>query len=334
MNHTESTPPDNTPPTQRLRIPWAWWLLFLFLLAWNVWTFWPRSQPKASLPYSTFLDQVKAGNVTSVQISGSEITGQFLNQVTWPENPTPPTTDAEAAQSTPVAGTVYSDFKTTFPEIEGDPNLLALLGAHNVEVNVVPPPSPWFTILLTDGLPFLLMVLFLVWMGRSAAQSQAGIFRFGRSRPRQFAGNHPQVTFEDVAGADEAKGELQEVVDFLRNPGKYYKLGARIPHGVLLVGPPGTGKTLLARAVAGEAGVPFFSISASEFVEMFIGVGASRVRDLFEQAKATAPGIVFIDELDAVGRRRGAGLGTVNDEREQTLNQLLVEIDGFTSTTS
>lgn len=314
---------------QKPRVSWTWWLLFLALMAWNVWTFWPRSQPEVGLPYSAFLDQVRQDNVKSLEISGSAITGQFLKPVTWPINPTPVPTDTSAAQPAPAVATEYSAFQTTFPEVEGDPNLLALLSTHHVEVNVVPPASPWFTILLTDGMPFLLMVLFLVWMGRSAAQGQAGIFRFGRSKPRQFAGDRPQVTFEDVAGADEAKGELQEVVEFLRRPEKYYKLGARIPRGVLLVGPPGTGKTLLARAVAGEAGVPFFSISASEFVEMFVGVGASRVRDLFEQAKATAPGIVFIDELDAVGRRRGAGLGAVNDEREQTLNQLLVEMDGF-----
>jgi cell division protease FtsH len=321
-------PTDQLSP-QRPRISWTWWLLFVALMIWNLWAFWPRSQPEVSLPYSAFLDQVKEDNVTSLQISGSDITGQFLKPVTWPENPTPVPADTRAAQSAPAAGTNYSAFKTTFPEVEGDPNLITLLSAHNVEVNVVPPPSPWFTILLTDGMPILLMVLFLVWIGRNATQRQAGFFRFGRSKPRQFSGDLQQVTFEDVAGADEAKGELQEVVDFLRRPEKYYKLGARIPRGVLLVGPPGTGKTLLARAVAGEAGVPFFSISASEFVEMFVGVGASRVRDLFEQAIATAPGIVFIDELDAVGRRRGAGLGAVNDEREQTLNQLLVEMDGF-----
>ena len=320
---------EQSPHQQKSRISWTWWLLFMALMIWNLWTFWPRSQSEVNLPYSAFLDQVKKDNITNIVISGSEITGKFLKPVVWPVNPGPSQSGNGAALPAPGAETEYSAFQTIFPEIQGDPNLLALLGKHNVEVNVIPPPSPWFTILLTDGLPLLLMVLFLVWMGRSAAQSQAGIFRFGRSKPRKFTGDLPQVTFEDVAGADEAKGELQEVVDFLRRPEKYYKLGARIPRGVLLVGPPGTGKTLLARAVAGEAGVPFFSISASEFVEMFVGVGASRVRDLFEQAKTIAPGIVFIDELDAVGRRRGAGLGAVNDEREQTLNQLLVEMDGF-----
>jgi cell division protease FtsH len=191
------------------------------------------------------------------------------------------------------------------------------------------PATPWFTVLLTNGLPILFLVLVLVWMGRQAAKSQSSVFNFGRTKARRYAEDRPKVTFGNVAGADEAKSDLEEVVDFLRHPKKYHNIGARIPRGVLLVGPPGTGKTLMARAVADEANVPFFNISASEFVEMFVGVGASRVRDLFEQAKAAAPAIVFIDELDAVGRRRGAGLGAVNDEREQTLNQLLVEMDGF-----
>src|SRR5215467_10966855 len=166
-------------------------------------------------------------------------------------------------------------------------------------------------------------------MFRQARRSQGGGFAFGRSGARRYAEDRPKVTFADVAGEDEAKNDLAEVVDFLRYPAKYLEIGARIPRGVLLVGPPGTGKTLLGRAVAGEAGAPFFSISGSEFVEMFVGVGASRVRSLFVQAKAAAPSIVFVDEIDAVGRQRGAGLGGGHDEREQTLNQLLVEMDGF-----
>jgi cell division protease FtsH len=206
---------------------------------------------------------------------------------------------------------------------------MPLLEGHHVIVDVETPSPPWFTILLTNGLPILLMVGLLVWMGRQAARSQAGMFGFARNRAKRYAEDRPKVTFADAAGADEAKAELNEVVDFLRHPDKYIEIGAHIPRGVLLVGPPGTGKTLLARAVAGEAAVPFFSISGSEFVEMFVGVGAGRVRDLFMQAKAAEPSIVFIDELDAVGRRRGAGVGQVNDEREQTLNQLLVEMDGF-----
>ena len=216
-----------------------------------------------------------------------------------------------------------------FPESVGDPALLPLLESHHVTVNAKVPTKPWFLTLLVDWGPMLLLVFYFVWMGRKAMRSQSSLFGLGRAKAKRYSSEQPKVTFNDVAGANEAKGDLEEVVDFLRNPQKYHEMGARIPHGTLLVGPPGTGKTLLARAVAGEAGVPFFSISGSEFVEMFVGVGASRVRSLFEQAKAASPSIVFVDELDAVGRRRGAGLGATNDEREQTLNQLLVEMDGF-----
>jgi cell division protease FtsH len=215
------------------------------------------------------------------------------------------------------------------PVAVGDPNLLSVLEAHKVVVEVESPSNPWFVEVLVSWFPLVLLVGFFWWTGRQAAKNQAGLFGLGRSKARRYTSDQAKITFADVAGADEAKAELQEEVDFLRRPRKYHALGARIPRGVLLVGPPGTGKTLLARAVAGEAGVPFFSLSASEFVEMFVGVGASRVRNLFAQAKAAAPAIIFIDELDAVGRRRGAGLGTTNDEREQTLNQLLVEMDGF-----
>lgn len=318
---------------------WIWWPILLALLVWNVLLFWPVSQPEVGIPYSTFLAQVRADNVTKVHISGDGITGSFAEPFLWPQltpAPTPVASPQRSASPTAASGPsesptarTYTEFTTNFPEAIGDRNLMPLLEAHKVEVDVAPPPTPWLGILLSNGLPLLLLVLVMVWMGRQAAQNQAGIFGFGRSKARQYMADHPEVTFDDVAGADEAKGELQEVVDFLRHPQKYHEIGARIPRGVLLVGPPGTGKTLMARAVAGEAGVPFSNISASEFVEMFVGVGASRVRDLFEKAKLAAPAIVFIDEMDAVGRRRGAGLGTVNDEREQTLNQLLVEMDGF-----
>ncbi len=326
---------------EKPRIPrGVWWVVLLVLAAWNIWLFRPQSQPEANVPYSTFVEQVRAGNVSSVHISGDEIRGIFVTAVAWPQ-PTPnsqPTAVASpetlpavvsSPQPTPTAVPTYVDFQTTFPETVGDPNLMGLLEAHGVEIDVVPPPSPWLSALLSSALPLLLLIGLMVWMGRQAAQSQAGIFGFGRSKARRHEGHHSEVTFEDVAGADEAKEELREIVGFLRMPQKYHDIGAHIPRGILLVGPPGTGKTLMARAVAGEAEVPFFNLSASEFVEMFVGVGASRVRDLFEQAKASAPAIVFIDEMDAVGRRRGAGLGTVNDEREQTLNQLLVEMDGF-----
>ncbi|NJD61080.1 MAG: AAA family ATPase, partial [Anaerolineae bacterium] len=298
------------------------------LLAWNLYAFWPRSQPQITLPYSSFIAQVKDDHVKTVQICGSSIKGEFTQPMPGSDLilPTAPVPGTTVGSTTPVT---YTTFTTTYPEVVGDTTLLPLLTAHNVEVSVTPSSSPLLALVLTYGLPILLMVGFLVLLGRQASRGQETIFSFGRSKARRFVEDNNKVTFKDVAGADEAKRELKEVVDFLRSPQKYHKLGARIPRGVLLVGPPGTGKTLLGRAVAGEANVPFYNISASEFVEMFVGVGASRVRTLFEQAKTTAPAIVFIDELDAVGRRRGAGIGTVNDEREQTLNQLLVEMDGF-----
>jgi cell division protease FtsH len=327
---TRPKPPKGSPLAQQ-RVGPLWWIVFLLLMAWNLWSFLPKPTSEAALPYSAFVAQVTAGNVTQTRIVGDQISGMFVHAIPWPEavksestknSPEKKTGEAPPPQS-------YPGFRTTFPSVVGDPLLMPLLQAHHVVIDVATPSEPWFTILLTNGLPVLLLGVLLVWMGRQAARSQAGMFGFGRNKARRYAEDRPKVTFTDVAGADEAKADLTEVVDFLRHPGKYLEIGARIPRGVLLVGPPGTGKTLLGRAVAGEAGVPFFSISGSEFVEMFVGVGASRVRDLFVQAKAAEPSIVFIDELDAVGRRRGAGVGATNDEREQTLNQLLVEMDGF-----
>ena len=324
MNNPQS-PRNQTPRPPS--ISWFWWLVLAALMVWNFYAFLPKGQPTVNLAYSAFLAQVEAGNVAHVKIVGDQITGTFSKAYTPPPAPTP---SAATPQPAPTAANQsYMLFSTTFPADVGDPRLLPLLASHQVVVDVQSPATPWFVTLLTDGLPILLLVGLFVWMGRQATKQQSGVFNFGRSRARQYAADRPKVTFDDVAGADEAKTELREVVDFLREPQKYHALGARIPRGVLLVGPPGTGKTLMARAVAGQAQVPFFNISASEFVEMFVGVGASRVRDLFEKAKAAAPAILFIDEMDAVGRRRGAGVGAVNDEREQTLNQLLVEMDGF-----
>ncbi len=315
----------------------------------------PHKSVEVPLPYSEFVSQAAGGNVKAVTIVGPSITGSFAHPLTWPAPKSKPAAQSKP-QATPGQGKPaaqgkparpfqpaapaerlspkatpqrYSRFNTTYPADVGDPALMPLLRAHHVTINVHSPSPPWFELLLTDGLPILLMLAVLVWMGRQASRSQSGMFGFGRNRARRYTEDRPGVTFADVAGVDEAKQDLREVVDFLSHPSKYLAIGARIPRGVLLVGPPGTGKTLLARAVAGEAGVPFFHISGSEFVEMFVGVGASRVRDLFSQAKAAQPAIVFVDELDAVGRRRGAGVGAVNDEREQTLNQLLVEMDGF-----
>jgi cell division protease FtsH len=317
--------PKDTSKPQNTRWNWAWLAIFLALMAWNVWMFWPRPQAQVNLTYTDFLAQVSSNNVASVTIAGEQISGKLVHAIPAPQPTSAPSTGI-SAQSSPSS---YTEFATTFPSVVGDPTLLPLLETHRVVVDAVPTPVSWLNLLLSDGLPILLLILVLVWMGRQASRGQSGIFGFGRTKARRYSSNEPAITFRDVAGADEAKEELQEVVDFLKHPEKYHQLGARIPRGVLLVGPPGTGKTLLARAVAGEAGVPYYSLSASEFVEMFVGVGASRVRDLFEQAKASAPAIMFIDEMDAVGRRRGAGLGAVNDEREQTLNQLLVEMDGF-----
>ncbi|PWH14230.1 MAG: cell division protein FtsH [Anaerolineae bacterium] len=241
-------------------------------------------------------------------------------------------------------GNSGSDVERTAHKEDGTSliNQLILLGVTPEQLNperlqvVINPPSSWMTVLSVLGyiLPFVLMIGLFFWIFRQAQGSNNAAMSFGKSRARMFSGEHPTVTFEDVAGADESKEELKEVVEFLREPQKFIQLGARIPKGVLLVGPPGTGKTLLAKAVSGEAGVPFFSISGSEFVEMFVGVGASRVRDLFDQAKRHSPCIIFVDEIDAVGRQRGAGLGGSHDEREQTLNQMLVEMDGFDTDTN
>ena len=334
---------QNRKPQHSWASVWFWWLLLILLLVWNVFVFWPAGAPPvaASIPYSELVQQVQAGNVQRVEIQGDRIEGDFKKPVPWtPEESsmwsqwlalqgksTPEVTPAATPEANPIE---VARFKTTFPAVVGDPDLMTLLKQQDVEVAVKPVSTPWLTTLLIQWLPLLLFFGLLFWMANKGMMSQAGnMFSFGKARARKYEGESTGVTFDDVAGAHEAKQDLMEVVDFLRNPQKYHNIGARIPRGVLLVGPPGTGKTLMARAVAGEAGVPFFSISASEFVEMFVGVGASRVRDLFEQAKASAPAIIFIDELDAVGRRRGAGLGAVNDEREQTLNQLLVEMDGF-----
>ena len=319
------------------------WIILALLTAWNLWWILPRPTPEVPLPYTAFVAQVDADNVSNVRIVGEAINGRFVHPISRPEatevtgqqssdaskagNEKPAGTEKQTASEQKTA--TYATFRTTFPSVVGDSSLMPLLETHHVTVDVETPSTPWFTVLLTNALPFVLLIGLMAWIGRQAARSQAGLFGFARNRARRYAEDRPKVTFADVAGADEAKADLTEVVDFLQHPTKYLEIGAHIPRGVLLVGPPGTGKTLLARAVAGEAGVPFFSISGSEFVEMFVGVGASRVRVLFVQAKEAEPSIVFIDELDAVGRRRGAGLGATNDEREQTLNQLLVEMDGF-----
>jgi cell division protease FtsH len=254
------------------------------------------------LPYSAFVTAVDQGEIRSATIQGQEVVAERS-----------------------AGGTV-----TTYVPQGAD--LIAQLQRRNVVIKAEPPAQPSLLgSLLLSLLPFALMIGIVVWLSRNAMNKQGGggLMSIGKSKAKLLTEAHGRVTFDEVAGIDEAKEDLQEVVEFLRDPQKFQRLGGRIPRGVLLVGPPGTGKTLTARAVAGEANVPFFTISGSDFVEMFVGVGASRVRDMFEQAKKNAPCIIFIDEIDAVGRHRGAGLGGGNDEREQTLNQLLVEMDGF-----
>ena len=274
------------------------------------------------IPYSgsdtAFLERVEAGKVESVLMRGEKLAVTLIEK-------------DDSGENIVVESFVPGQFTTS---IQADMNAACEAGASCTHPPVfegepADDGNAFFGLLISMLFPILLIGVFLWFMFRQAQGSNNQAMSFGKSRARMFLGNKTVVTFSDVAGVDEAKTELQEVVEFLKYPEKFNSLGARIPRGVLLVGPPGTGKTLLARAVAGEAGVPFFSISGSEFVEMFVGVGASRVRDLFDQAKRNSPCIVFVDEIDAVGRQRGAGLGGSHDEREQTLNQILVEMDGF-----
>lgn len=278
----------------------TFYLLIIIVAIWMI-DYYPASTvSKTDITYSAFMKHVQQDEVKQVTIVDNVISGKLKDG---------------------------KDFSTVAPS---DDSLIPTLRARDIEIKAeLPPQPPWWTTILSSLLPMLLIVG--IWF-MLMQQSQGGggrVMNFGKSRARRYDEDNIKITFKDVAGADEAKQELEEVVEFLKHPKKYNDLGAKIPKGVLLYGPPGTGKTLLAKAVAGEAGVPFFSISGSDFVEMFVGVGASRVRDLFEQAKKSAPCIVFIDEIDAVGRQRGAGLGGGHDEREQTLNQLLVEMDGF-----
>jgi cell division protease FtsH len=277
--------------------------------------------PRVEIPYRpTFIAQLRGGNVATVTAKGLGIEGTFEKAVRYP--------DAEARATT--------RFSTEVPEFADRQELDDLLQENGVAVSAKPTTSEtplWQSVLMYFG-PTLLFFGLWFWYLRRAGAAGGGMFGFGRAKAKQYEPTTERVTFADVAGIEEAEQELAEVVDFLRDPAKYTKLGARIPRGVLLSGSPGTGKTLLARAVAGEAGVPFFSMSASEFVEMIVGVGASRVRDLFARAKAAAPSIIFVDEIDAIGRSRGSGVFSgANDEREQTLNQILTEMDGFDATT-
>jgi cell division protease FtsH len=318
---TPQKPRPPAPPRSR------WWVaaaVVVCLLALNLWISSQALSPNAPvrIPYSpTFLSQVQSGNVKEISSKGDSIQGTFKTKVRYPAGATSASTS----------------FATQVPSFANNQQLSATLESKGVTIDAQQPstgPSTLTSIIVGFG-PTLLLILLFVFIARRAAAGgggAGGLMSFGRSRARRVEASDQHVTFNDVAGIDEAKEELTEIVDFLKNPDKYLKLGARIPRGVLLSGQPGTGKTLLARAVAGEAGVPFFQMSASEFVEMIVGVGASRVRDLFHQAKEAAPAIIFIDELDAIGRSRASGgpnLSGGHDEREQTLNQILTEMDGF-----
>jgi cell division protease FtsH len=315
------------------RKTWGWFL-FVVILNYLLFRFLiPSAAAPVAVPYTLFKEEVQKNNVKAIYSQGETITGKFSSPVTWP--PPPPASDTSSA-SKPESKQV-TDFTTILPAFV-DPGLEAFLIEHKVEISAEPiqEGSGLLATLIFGFAPALLLIGFYVWMFRRAGQQgggMGGLMGIGRSKARRYDQEKDRkVSFEDVAGIDEAENELVEIVDFLKDPKKYTRLGGTAPKGVLLVGAPGTGKTLLARAVAGEAGVPFFSMSAAEFVEMIVGVGAARVRDLFKQAHENAPAIVFIDELDAIGRARGQmpAIGG-SSEQEQTLNQILTEMDGFSS---
>ncbi len=339
---TMSTPPPNIAPPagprgpvptskegvsgRRPVRPTRWWLLFLVIMLANYLAtqFFFPDPTSITVPYTFFKQQVEAGNVADVTSVGDAIEGSFKSNTTYPPKGTGAAADAPKARTS-------MQFRTQRPAF-ADQDLEKRLDEKGVVIKAIDEnPSSWFKLLVGFG-PTLLLVGAFVFLSRRAAAAGGGLFGLGRSRAKRYSEEQPKVTFDDVAGIDEAENELIELVDFLKNPAKYQRLGGTVPKGVLLIGAPGTGKTLLARAVAGQAGVPFFSLSASEFIEMIVGVGASRVRDLFKLAREAAPAIIFIDELDAIGRTRGSGsqIGG-HDEREQTLNQILTEMDGFDS---
>ena len=332
--------PKPAPPKPEMNLPGRKsWLVFAVILLVNyflVRSLFPAPGDPLTIPYTIFKDQASKGNVASIYSRGTSVEGRLKAPITWPVDEKSAKADAPAgafAQKPRIGDT----FTTELPAFV-DPGLEAFLIQHGVEISAVPirEGSLWSTLIYGFG-PAILIIAFYVWLYRRAQQGAGGgmglggIMGIGRSKARRYdADADNRVTFDDVAGIDEAENELVEIVDFLKSPEKYTRLGGTAPKGVLLIGSPGTGKTLLARAVAGEAGVPFFSMSASEFVEMIVGVGAARVRDLFKQARDSAPAIIFIDEIDAIGRARGQVAIGGSSEQEQTLQQILTEMDGFT----
>jgi cell division protease FtsH len=325
LNPEQRTPgPDSSESPKRPRIGGREIAGFVAILALNwlitIWLF--SSAPRVAIPYSpNFLAQVRAANVATITARDADIQGTLRHAIRYPAG----NRNAQATKT----------FSTRVPVFADQKALNLLLQEKGVVITAkAPAGTPWWAQLLAGFGPTLLLIGLWYWVMQKSAAGGGGMFAFGKAKPKQYVATKEHVSFADVAGIDEAKEELTECVDFLRNPEKYQKLGAHIPRGVLLSGQPGTGKTLLAKALAGEANVPFFSMSASEFVEMIVGVGASRVRDLFAQAKQAAPSIIFIDEIDAIGRSRSSGAYSgSNDEREQTLNQILTEMDGFDATT-
>jgi cell division protease FtsH len=316
--------------------PWIWIVAGL-LLMFVIWGPANRRATDADFSYTRFRHELDRGNVASLTVEGNHITGRLKEPVSvsvsvagasGAENESAPSAKgSEAEPQTPKPRKVQT-FSTYYP-VFGDEDLMAAIRSHDVTLSVNSDSGAgWWALAMSFG-PFLLLLVVLYFFSRGIRSAGRGVFSIGRNRARLYDRRREDTTFDDVAGSAEAKAELMEIVQFLEEPARVGRLGGEMPKGVLLVGPPGTGKTLLARAVAGEAQVPFFSMSGSDFMELFVGVGASRVRDLFKNAKASAPSIIFIDELDSVARRRGSGLGGGHDEREQTLNQLLSEMDGF-----
>jgi cell division protease FtsH len=308
--------------------PLPWWRyvvwFFLLLLFFWYWNGFEQNRQEQSFSYTEFKEKVRADEVAHVTLQGDHVSGMLRK----PEAGTTADKKKQAGQPSPL------HFVTTLPPVD-DPGLMPLLEKHDVDLNAISEQTSLWLRAVIGLLPWLLIIGLIWYAGRKMqermgeAGGPGGIFSFSKSKARRFRRDGAGVTFDDVAGLDNAKRDLREITGYLKDPQHYRKLGAKVPKGILLMGPPGTGKTLLARAVAGEANVPFFSISGSEFIEMFVGVGASRVRDMFESAKQEAPAIIFIDEIDSVGRARGTGLGGGHDEREQTLNQILGEMDGF-----
>jgi cell division protease FtsH len=343
QQQTPQSQPPNLGPGRKISVPgcniWgllAWLLIGGVVIPW-LYSLWSGDLNRVQISYSMFRQQLQADNIERVIVTGTQIEGELRKPV--PLTMVSEDKDEETSALTRFFGQgsaenegekteTFTKFITYLPSF-GDEGLLTLLETHNVEIDSRPDTQfSWIT-LISNFLPwFLILGVAYMFLRQMRARGQ-NIFSIGQSRARLYDRRKEGTTFEDVAGAQGAKAELQEIIEFLKNPDRFQRLGGEMPKGVLLVGPPGTGKTLMARAVAGEADVPFFSITGSDFMEMFVGVGASRVRDLFDDAKKASPSIIFIDELDSIGRRRGAGLGGAHDEREQTLNQLLSELDGF-----